>query len=290
MRNWKYEALLASVIAARSTSFIFSKMALTDMGVFNLLAVRFLLAFLLLLALFFKRLAGMGRYELFSGIAVGSLYFLVMVCELNALKLAPTSTVSLLENCSIIFVPLFEAVLVRRFPDKTTVICTLAAMLGVLCITLHQGGLSGGMTLGLLAAVVYAAVIIVTGRLSARAKDPLCIGVVEIGTMGMLALASSFVFETPRLPANGSQWLMILALAVVCTGFGFTLQPVAQSRVSVERAGLFCAIEPAIATILGVAVLSERFGVLSAAGLLLILLSIILPYMMSSADSNRNDS
>ena len=36
-------------------------------------------------------------------------------------------------------------------------------------------------------------------------------------------------FERPvEIPGSGRDWAIILALAVVCTGFGFTLQPVAQ--------------------------------------------------------------
>lgn len=40
--------LMASVIMARSTSFLFSKICLEDMGPFELLAIRFFLAFLIL--------------------------------------------------------------------------------------------------------------------------------------------------------------------------------------------------------------------------------------------------
>lgn len=72
---------------------------------------------------------------------------------------------------------------------------------------------------------------------------------------------------------------MLLMLVIVCTGFGYTLQPVAQSKVSIERSGLFCSINPAIATILGVIVLHEQFGILSVLGILLIIFSIMLPYL-----------
>ena len=46
------ELLLAGVIIARATSYLFSKLILKGMGVFNLLGVRFLLGFVLLSALF----------------------------------------------------------------------------------------------------------------------------------------------------------------------------------------------------------------------------------------------
>lgn len=276
MKEHKYEVLLASVIAARATSFIFSKMILEYIDTFNLLAIRCLLAFAILAVLFFKRLRDMPFKTVISGVIVGILFFLVMSAELTALKEASSSTVSLLENCAIIFVPLLEAILLWRLPSGRIMISALAAFLGVACLALAQGGLTGGVFWGLLSAVLYAIAIIVTAKVSRGAGDPLCIGIVQVGTMGVLALAASFLFETPVLPAGGRQWIMIGILAVVCTCFGFTLQPMAQSRISAERAGIFCAISPAIATLLGVAVLHENIGFLGIVGLILILSSIVI--------------
>lgn len=104
-------------------------------------------------------------------------------------------------------------------------------------------------------------------------------GIVQVGTIGTLALIASFLAESPHLPQGTYQWLYLSVLVVVCTGFGFTLQPRAQSHVSAERAGLFCAISPAIAALLGTLVLGERLGLLGVLGLMMILLVILLPYV-----------
>ena len=195
----RYEILLASVIAARSTSFIFSKILLESMDTFALLGIRFLLAFLILALLFARHLIHIDRQVLFSGFVIGLLYFLLMICELTALRNTDSSMVSLLENCAIILVPLLNAFITWKIPSAKSILCALVAML--------------------------------------------------------------------------------LMLVIVCTGFGYTLQPVAQSKVSIERSGLFCSINPAIATILGVIVLHEQFGILSVLGILLIIFSIMLPYL-----------
>ena len=104
------------------------------------------------------------------------------------------------------------------------------------------------------------------------------------GTLGLLALVSSFVFEAPHLPQSGTQWLMIAGLAVICTGFGFTLQPVAQSHTTAQRAGLFCALSPACATLLGAAVLREHISVMGMCGIALILLSLLVPQLWQLAE------
>ena len=58
MSEKRAELLLACVIIARSTSFVFNKLGLGTMTAFNLLAVRFLLAFLLLGVLFSRKRRG----------------------------------------------------------------------------------------------------------------------------------------------------------------------------------------------------------------------------------------
>lgn len=55
MTRTQAELLLAAVIIARSTSYVLTKVGLQDMGKFTLLAVRFLLAFAFLAALFRRR-------------------------------------------------------------------------------------------------------------------------------------------------------------------------------------------------------------------------------------------
>ena len=56
MTQKKAEILLAAVIAARATSLLFSKIAMNGMGIFNLLAARFLMAFVLLSCSLYDRM------------------------------------------------------------------------------------------------------------------------------------------------------------------------------------------------------------------------------------------
>ena len=79
-----------------------------------------------------------------------------------------------------------------------------------------------------------------------------------MGFIGLFATAGTFLFETPRLPETGGEWAAIATLALVCSCFGFTLQPVAQRRVSAEKAGMFCALNPLTAAALGLLFLGER--------------------------------
>lgn len=286
MTEKRAELLLAAVISARATSFVFNKLVLGQMDTFNLLACRFLLAFAVLAALFWKRLRTADGKTLLHGAVLGLLFFLTLTAELTALKTTDSSTVSLLENTAIILVPLLEAVLLRRLPSAVSLASAGTAVLGVALLTVQTGGFTGGVGFGLLSALLYAVAIIATDRF-AHHDDPLTVGIVQVGVLGVLALAASYCFETPHLPQTGMAWGMVLALAVICTGFGFTLQPVAQSHTSAERAGLFCALSPACATLFGAVLLHERITLLGAAGIALILSSLLLPHLMKGKKNHE---
>lgn len=108
--------------------------------------------------------------------------------------------------------------------------------------------------------------------------------------LGTYALIASLIFESPRLPQTSSEWGIILALAIVCTGFGYTLQPVAQSHTTAQRAGLLCALSPTFATIFGAVLLRERITPLGGVGILLILGSILLPHFIKGKEHHEVQS
>lgn len=79
------EMLLAAIIAARATSFMFSKILVGTMAPFNILAVRFLIAAGLLIVLFHRRLLKLDRRTLGCGAAMGGVFFASMALEMHAL-------------------------------------------------------------------------------------------------------------------------------------------------------------------------------------------------------------
>ena len=167
-------------------------------------------------------------------------------------------------------------------------VCALLCLVGVGFLTIGNGLTFGrGETFCILAAFLYACTILMTDRLTHGNIDPLAAGIVQVGMIGALSLTASLLFESPRLPSGMLEWTGIVMLAVVCTGFGFTLQPVAQSGTTAERVGMFCALNPMVATTLGIVFLHEAFTAQSAIGSGLILAGILISELPESR-SNEN--
>ena len=74
MSKGRAKLLLISVFVARGTSFLFSKTLMQSMSPMSVLAVRFVLAFLILAAVFSKKLLHCSKSSLFGGAILGVLY------------------------------------------------------------------------------------------------------------------------------------------------------------------------------------------------------------------------
>ncbi len=278
MSQRKAEILLASVIIARSTSFVFNKIGLGGFSVYNLMALRYLAAFALLLALLHRQLRGISLKTIGKSALISLVFFAVMFAELSGLKYADSSVICFLENAAVVFVPMFSALLARRFPRPLVLASSGMALLGVFLLTAGSGmGTVGkGEIFGLLAALAYTVYILCNDRM-VKSGEALQIGILQNGFLGFYGLAAAVLTGTARLPQNSTEFLCVAMLALVCSAFGLTLQPVAQSRTSAERAGLFCAFSPVASAILGWTVLHEAMSPAGMAGSALILLSVFVP-------------
>lgn len=251
--------ILIAIIAARGTSFCFSKMCLQTMSSFCLLGLRFTTAFIILFLIFRKKIIStLQLSDFLKGALFGSIYFTIMLCEFTGLRTTNSSTASFIENMAIVIVPFLNVPISRKLPTAKNLISVFMAVIGIGLLTLTEDGLSlsRGELFLLLGAFFYATAIITTNYLSKKG-DALNMGIIQVGTIGVLGLVSSIIDGSLSLPESPNVYAYILALAIICTCFGYTLQPVAQSKLSAETTSLFCAVNPVVASLMGVVVLHE---------------------------------
>ena len=271
--------LMISLVVARGMSFMFSKTLLFNMGPFSLLGIRFLLAVLLLFAFFYKRVLAELQKDpkiLFAGLALGAAYFICMSCELVGLQYTSSSTCAFLENSAIAMVPILEALLTHKAPSLRIILSCFMTCIGIAMITLNGGIRSFGLGefLCCIAAFAFACAIILNDRCTKK-HDAFSIGILHVGFIGLAALLVAFAFETPHLPETGTQWMMLLMLTLICTCLGFTLQPVAQRKISAQTTGILFGLNPLTAAVCGWIFLREAMTPLGIAGGILIVIGII---------------
>ena len=288
MSKARAKLLLISVFVARGTSFLFSKTLMQSMSPMSVLAVRFVLAFLVLAAVFSKKLLHYSKSSLFGGAILGVLYTACMMFEMYGLRLVDTGVASLIENMAIVLVPIYVAVLKRTMPRQKTIFCAVLAVTGVGFLSVTQKNTYGGglgILLIILAAMTYAVCILTTEKVS-RDGDPITIGIIQLGMMGVLSLLLSLVRGDFGFPQTGEQWSMMLILVLVCSCFGFAFQPVGQKYVPAETAAVFTVVNPLTASIMGVAIAGEAVTAPKIVGFALVFAALLL-YNMRTGKSRE---
>lgn len=277
MKTGSAKILLAAVFIARGTSFLFSKSLMLEMTPLSVLAVRFTMAFLILAIVFNKKIRECNKASLIGGIELGLIYTVCMVLEMYGLRTIDTGVAAVIENMAIILVPIYVAIWTRVLPKSKTIICAVIAVIGVACLSLTQSTgtqFNYGVLLAILAALTYGGCILVTDSV-ARKGDPLTIGIVQMGTMGVISFILALCTGTFEMPHTGNNWAMILMLVLVCSCFGFTFQPVAQKYLPAETAAMFSVMNPLASSIMGFTIAHESHGALKIIGCILILVDLI---------------
>lgn len=277
MNKQKAMILMALVMMSRGTSFIFSKNLMDGFAPMNILAVRFITAFLILTLVFFNKMRHINKALIIKGALLGGAYTACMVAEMYGLRLIETATSSFIENSAVVIVPFYEMILTKKLPKKSVVFIALMAFAGVGFLTVAGGAsVNIGIILAIIAALIYGVCVMLTEYVTRDGSDPITIGVLQMGFMGLFSLMLTFITDKPRLPQGGVEWAMIMMLVLVCSCFGFTFQPLAQKYISVEMAGVFTTLNPLSTCVIGVLFAGEGMGIFKIIGGALIITSVLL--------------
>ena len=272
------EIMVGTALALRGSSLLFSSIAMRTMGPFLLMGTRFLIAFIVIGLLFRKNLVSVTKKELLHCALIGLGLFLSIFFELKGLQTTPSTVTSFLEGAVVAIVPVLTCIIARKLPDKVTVITVVIAMAGVGFLTLKGDhlGFTIGETLIIIDALFYSISVLITDW-AAKNDDPMNVAIYQMLFISIFAFIGAFIFEDIRLPESGTEWGAVLALALICSGVGFTLQPLGQKYITPERAGLLTVLNPLAATVLGMIFLNEKLTPSIIAGAILILISIFYP-------------
>ena len=288
MTERKGEILVALALALRSSSLLFGKIAMRTMGPFLTIGLRFTIAFVLIALLFRKSLTKVDLKTLWHCALIGIFFFLAMVFELYGLQTTPSSVTAFLEGSVVVLVPAITCILQRKFPDRYTVVSAIIAMIGVGFPTLKGDhiGFTTGELLVLGGTVWYSLSVLVTDK-AAKNDDLMAVAIYQLLFIAIFAYIGAFIFEEIRLPQSSTEWGAVLALAIICSGVGFTIQPFGQKYTTPERAGILAVFNPLTAAVLGVIFLSERMTGSMLIGSALILISILAPAWVQDRNAKR---
>lgn len=290
MNSRKAELLMASVSLVWGSSYLLMKVGLHSISPFNLIALRFGIAFICMVILFFQHFHKLNKNLLGKGVLLGSILFLTftgMVCGVNH---TTASTAGFLTSTTVVMVPILESMIRRSIPHKSIIISICIAICGLFLLTAKDGiAADKGALLCLIGALFYAIYIIILDKIAKR-EDTLLISIIQLGVVFLLGTVFMFLFEIPAFPETPLQWVAIVCLGLICTAYGFVVQPIAQRYATPEKIGLVFSLEPVFSAILSFIFLHEILDILGYVGATLIFSSVILSEIMKNDQNNLEHS
>ncbi len=275
MTQLRADFLMLIVTMLWGSSYLFMSLGLETFQTFNLVALRFGLAFLLAGLVFYRRVLRADFKTIFYGFVLGSILFLLMSVVTIGLTYTTISNAGFLFSLSVVFVPLLLAIFFRKKPERKVAFGVCIAFIGIALLTLnHTLTVNTGDFLIILGAFCYATLIIVTDKLT-KNVDSITLGIFQLGFAGAWGLIFSFVFETPHLPNTTESWVAILCLSILCSAIGFIGQAYAQKYTTPTHTGLIFSLEPVFAALFAFLFVNETLSAKGYVGAILILIGVL---------------
>lgn len=271
---------------------IFGELAIAaDLSLATLLPVRFALATVVVLVIAQIRGWGLPRSprEWISTLALGVVYTGMTIAFFASLEYLTAGFATIVLYTYPAFVVVLSALLLGESVSRRTVLALSCSLLGVaLAVGIEVDGAAiVGVALALGAAGCYA--IYTAGSRSVVASlspRPLMIGAL----VGTTVCFFAFGIGTGGLtvPANNTQWGIVVGLAIVGTVLPLIMFYEGVERLEASRVGIVSTAEPVVTVILGALVLDESVTPAVAVGGALVLAGVVL--VQQSRETGRPPS
>jgi drug/metabolite transporter (DMT)-like permease len=261
----RVDLALLGVAVVWGSSYLAAKEVATPDTVFAFLAVRFAIAAVVLAALLGRRMRGICRAELCSGMLFGGILAAICACETYGVTTTSASNAGLIVALTIVITPLLQRFAGGGRIPRTFYGAGAVAVVGCVLLT-QSGGFSPpglGDTLVAAAALLRAVHVTVIARVSAgRQLDSARATFVQLVSIAAISAGFAQVFGSPATMFAAAMspvdWALTGYLAVACTVFAFVTQMWAVRRTSPARVSLLLGTEPVWAVLVGVGFAGDR--------------------------------
>lgn len=279
--RWAWKVALAGAAAIWGGSFVVLKDTLDAVTPAWLMAVRFVLAGLVLAAAFHRSLAAsLDVSHVLCAAVLGSIGGVAFTVQnVGLIYISPGRNAFLTAVYSVL-VPFFTWALYRQRPAANNVVGAALAVVGVGFLSLGDDlsvALGLGEWLTLLSAVLYALQITLGARLL-PAHDVRTVTALQMGFTGLTSLAIALATEpVPDFavfvtgPVVASMAYLVLLSSCLC----YVIQNVGQTKVPAADAGLLLSLESVFAVLASVVFYGEELTPRLVAGFALIFVAIV---------------
>ena len=280
-----YVALSASGFGAMAIFAKFAYQAGADVVAIGLLRFALAAALMTGLMLVRPRRWPRGRNLALLALMGGVGYVAQSYSFFSALNYASAALVALLLYLHPCMVTVAGALLMGQRLTRVRIACVSAALVGTaLIIGADVSGQPAGIALGVLAAVIYAAYLLVGSRVLASEDTLAAASVVMLSAAAGYALVA--LIEAPAFPQSIGGWVAVGSIAVLSTSVAMVLLFAGIKRLGAADAATLSTLEPLVTAVLAAFLLGEQITLLQGLGGAIILLAGIALVRFGERDAN----
>lgn len=259
------------------TSFVALKAALDNIGTFWILALRFSVAAVLMLAVVRGRIRKISRRCLKGGVIMGACLAAAYIVQTYGLVYTTPGKNAFLTASYCVLTPFLAWAVYRRRPGLSNVLAALLCVTGIGFVSLSEGfsEVNRGDLLTLASGLFYAFQIILMEHYI-DSGDAASISAVQFLTCAAICWAGALLFEQPPVGMSTEGWLNIAYLSVMCTAVCFFLQAWGMRYTPSSTAAVIMTLEAVFGIITSVLLLHEVVTGRIALGFALIFAAVLL--------------
>lgn len=274
----KGSLLLTLAAMIWGSSFIVMKSAVDFLTPNVLLFVRFSLATVIMVIMFYKYVKDIKLKDLKGGVVTGTCLFLAYLTQTIGLTMTTPGKNAFLTAVYCAIVPFFVWIFYHKRPDNYNFIAALLCIFGVGLVSL-DGNLSMnlGDLLTLIGGIFYALHILAIKKYS-QEMHPIKLTTLQFAMTAILAFFGSLFFEDISLvkQIDSSIILQIGYLAFFATAVTLLCQNMGQHLVSECNAAILLSLESVFGVIFSVLLYGEVLSFKVASGFVLIFIALII--------------
>jgi drug/metabolite transporter (DMT)-like permease len=275
-QRWIADGLLLLISLIWGSTFAIAKEVLASVDSVALIGMRFLVASVIATLIVAPRIGKVDRKAVRAGVIIGLILFSGYVFQTIGLEYTTASKCGFITGLSVVLVPVFSALLLRRSPDTASVIGVVFATIGLALLSLDFSEavtIQIGDFLSLLGAIAFGFQIVTVGKF-APMYDVHILVLIQLWTVAIAALG--VVGHTLLFSPSGLDIALIGFLGVFATALTLFVQNFAQKFADPTHVAIIFATEPVFAGLFGWWLLGETLAGIQLTGAALIIVGMLI--------------
>lgn len=268
---------LLTVAIIWGTGFVATAIGLDNYSPFQILAIRFSVAFIILLVMNIKRLKTISQKSFRRGTSLGVFLFLAFAFQTVGLQFTTPSKNAFLTAVNVIIVPFLGFLIFRKKVPVKGVVGSFVTLIGIamLSLTSSLGGVNVGDVLTLVCAVFFALQIFVTDFFVTE-EETWVLMLLQMGCAAVLSWLAILVTGEGMPSIKVETVMPVLYLGIASTLIAYFLQTVSQKYTTSSQAAVILSTEAFFGMLGSVLLLGEQVSVNMLIGSIFIFIGILI--------------